>query len=176
MTLKLKRTPGLYLVGFMATGKTTVGRALADEIGWPFVDIDSEIELLEGKAISKIFSEQGEPAFREIESSVIRTHVKSIETGQPSVMALGGGAFVQPRNWDLLQNNGVTVWLDCPLDTVCKRLGDCDPTRPLAANRTRLAKLFDDRRPLYARADYRVDADTEDTVEILKRILSLPLF
>jgi shikimate kinase len=176
MTLKLKRTPGLYLVGFMATGKTTVGRALADEIGWPFVDIDSEIELREGKAISRIFSEQGEPAFREIENSVIHTHVKNIETGQPSVMALGGGAFVQPRNWDLLQNNGVTVWLDCPLDTVCKRLGDCDPTRPLSANRSGLAKLFDDRRPLYARADYRVDADTEDTVEIIKRILSLPLF
>src|ERR1700742_1948963 len=116
MTLKLKRTPGLYLVGFMATGKTTVGRALADEIGWPFVDIDSEIEQREGKAISKIFSDHGEDAFREIETSVIRTHVKAIETGQPSVMALGGGAFVQPRNRDLLENNGVTVWLDCPLD------------------------------------------------------------
>jgi shikimate kinase len=176
MTLKLKRTPGLYLVGFMASGKTTVGHALADEIGWPFVDIDSEIELREGKAIAKIFSEQGEAAFREIEHSVIRAHVKSIETGQPSVMALGGGAFVQPGNRELLQNNGVTVWLDCPFETVCKRLGDCDPSRPLAANRGGLAKLFEDRQPLYARADYRVDADTENTVEIIQRILSLPLF
>jgi len=176
MTLKLKRTPGLYLVGFMAAGKTTVGRALADEIGWPFVDIDSEIELLEGKAISQIFAQHGEAAFREMESSVIRTHVDGIEKGQPSVMALGGGAFIQSRNWDLLQNNGVTVWLDCPLDTVCRRLGDVDPTRPLAADRNVLAQLFDDRRPLYARADYRVDADTEDTGEIIKRILSLPLF
>ena len=176
MTLKLKRTPGLYLVGFMATGKTTVGRALADEIGWPFVDIDGEIEMRQGKAISKIFAEDGEPAFREIESSVIRTHVQWIEKGQPSVMALGGGAFVQPKNWDLLHNNGVTVWLDCPLDTICKRLGDCDPTRPLSVNREFLAELFEDRRPLYSRADYRVDADTEDTTEIIKRILSLPLF
>lgn len=176
MTLKLKRTPGLYLVGFMAAGKTTVGRALADEIGWPFVDIDIEIEQREGKTISRIFAEHGEEAFREIETSVIQTHVKGIEKGQPSVMALGGGAFIQPRNWDLLQNNGVTVWLDCPLHTVCKRLGEVDSTRPLAANRHGLAQLFDDRRPLYARADYRVDADTEDTTEIIKRILSLPLF
>jgi shikimate kinase len=175
MTLKLKRTPGLYLVGFMAAGKTTIGQALAEEIGWPFVDIDSEIEAREGKAISQIFADHGEPTFREIETSVIRAHVLGIEKGQPSVMALGGGAFVQPKNWDLLQNNGVTVWLDCPLEIVRKRLGDTT-TRPLAGDRAGLAQLYDDRRALYARADYRVDVDTEDIAEVIKRILSLPLF
>jgi shikimate kinase len=175
MTLKLKRTPGLYLVGFMASGKTTIGRALADEIGWPFVDIDSEIEAREGKKISEIFSERGELAFREVESAVIRSHVNHIESGQPRVVALGGGAFVQPRNWDLIINNGVTVWLDCPLDTVRRRLGD-DTTRPLAANRNGLAQLFEDRRPLYARADYRVPVDTDHIPAIIQRILELPLF
>jgi shikimate kinase len=175
MTLKLKRTPGLYLVGFMASGKTTVGRALADEIGWPFVDIDSEIEMREGKAISKIFVDRGEDAFRELETDVIRTHISGIESGQPSVVALGGGAFIQPRNWELIGNNGVTVWLDCPIETVRRRLGD-DTTRPLASDRNGLAQLFEDRRLLYARADYRIDVDTDDVPEIIERILHLPLF
>jgi shikimate kinase len=175
MTLKLKRTPGLYLVGFMASGKTTIGRALADEIGWPFVDIDTEIEAREGKKISEIFTERGELAFREVESDVIRSHVNHIESGQPRVIALGGGAFIQPRNWDLIINNGVTVWLDCPLDIVRRRLGD-DTTRPLAANRNGLAQLFEDRRPLYARADFRVPVDTDHIPDIIQRILELPLF
>ena len=175
MTLKLKRTPGLYLVGFMASGKTTVGYALADEIGWPFVDIDSEIEQREGQAISQIFRERGESEFREIESSVICSHVDRIEAGQPCVVALGGGAFIQPRNWELIENNGVTIWLDCPIERVRQRLGD-DTTRPLAANRNGLGQLFDDRRLLYARADYRIDVDTDEVPEIVQRILELPIF
>jgi shikimate kinase len=175
MTLKLKRTPGLYLVGFMASGKTTVGRALADEIGWPFVDIDSEIEIREGKVISQIFVERGEDAFRELETDVIRSHVCGIEAGLPSVVALGGGAFIQPRNWELIGNNGVTVWLDCPIETVRRRLGD-DTSRPLAANRNGLAQLFEDRRALYARADFRIDVDTDDVPQIIERILHLPIF
>src|SRR5579875_1032216 len=100
MTLKLKRTPGLYLVGFMGSGKTTVGRALSDELGWPFTDIDSEIEIREGQAISQIFQERGEAAFRDLEAEAIRSHVSRIEAGHPCVIALGGGAFVQPRNWE----------------------------------------------------------------------------
>ena len=175
MTLKLKRTPGLYLVGFMASGKSTIGRAVADEIGWPFVDIDLEIEARAGKRITDIFSEVGESAFREIETSVIRSHVHHIEAGQPRVMALGGGAFIQERNWQMIANNGITVWLDCPLEIVRRRLGD-DNSRPLAANRNGLGQLFEDRRPLYARADYRVDVDTDHVHEIVKRVLALPLF
>ena len=175
MTLKLKRTPGLYLVGFMASGKTTIGRALADEIGWPFVDIDLEIESYAGKTIAEIFKEVGEPGFRDLETQVLKRHVGQVENGHPCVIALGGGAFIQDRNWQLIANNGITVWLDCSLDVVRRRLGD-DTTRPLAASRQGLSKLFDDRRPLYARADYRVDVDTDHVQEIVKRILQLPIF
>ena len=112
MILKLKRTPGLYLVGFMAAGKTTVGSALADELGWCFIDIDSEIEAQEQARIAEIFRSRGEAHFRELEAEAIRRRVALIEAGDPCVMALGGGAFVQSRNWELIQNNGVTVWLD----------------------------------------------------------------
>jgi shikimate kinase len=175
MILKLKRTPGLYLVGFMASGKTTVGRALADQIGWPFVDMDTEIEAREGRVISQIFLERGEAGFREIESEVLRSRVRHIEAGQPCVLALGGGAFVQPGNRELVQNNGVSLWLDCPFDVIQRRLNG-DNTRPLAAQPNGLNKLYEDRKPLYSRADYRVEVDTEDVAELTHRILSLPLF
>jgi shikimate kinase len=174
MIVKLKRTPGLYLVGFMCSGKTTVGRALADELGWSFVDIDTEIEAQTGKTIAEIF-EKGESVFRDIETEMIRSQVSRIEAGDPHVISLGGGAFVQPRNWDLVDEHGVTIWLDCPLETVRKRLGD-DTTRPLAADRNRLAQLFEDRRPLYARAHYRIEVDTDNVSEIVQRILHLPMF
>ena len=175
MTLKLKRTPGLYLVGFMCCGKTTVGQALAEELGWPFIDIDREIESREGQTISFIFLKRGEVAFRDLETEMIRRRVSRIEAGDPSVVALGGGAFVQPRNWELIENNGVTVWLDCSLETIRKRLGD-DTSRPLAADRSGLAQLFEDRRPLYTRADFRIDVDTFDISVIVQKILHLPIF
>src|SRR5690349_11970508 len=98
MLLKLKRTPGIYLVGFMGSGKSTIGRALADEIGWTFLDLDEEIERKEGKPISEIFEEKGEPAFREIESAILREHLKMVDRGRPYVISLGGGAFVSETN------------------------------------------------------------------------------
>jgi shikimate kinase len=174
MILKLKRTPGLYLVGFMASGKTTVGQALADHIGWPFIDMDAEIEAREGRAISQIFREQGEAGFRDIERDVLRQHVRNIEAGSPGVIALGGGAFVQPDNRELIQNNGVTLWLDCPLEIIQRRLNG-DSSRPLATPNG-IGKLYEDRRPLYSQADYRVEVDTEDVSELVQRILGLPLF
>jgi shikimate kinase len=175
MILKLKRTPGLYLVGFMGSGKTTVGRALAEELGWSFVDIDTEIEAKEGKSISDIFSTRGEEAFRELERKEIAAHVAAIEKGKPCVVSLGGGASVQPVNWELIQNNGVTVWLDCPIDRIERRIRG-DYTRPLAANREFFYRLFEDRRPLYARADYHIEIDCDDAAEIVGKIMGLPLF
>lgn len=175
MTLKLKRTPGLYLVGFMGAGKSTVGRALAEQLGWHFSDIDDEIERQQGAKISDIFVTCGESAFRDMETEVIRQHVDTIRAGVPAVIALGGGAFVQPRNWELLENNGVTVWLDCPFDVVCQRLNG-DDTRPLAKDSGRLARLFEDRRPLYSRADFRVEVITDDVGTVVEGILRLPIF
>ena len=175
MTLKLKRTPGLYLVGFMASGKTTVGSALASELGWPFTDIDSKIEAQEGKAVAQIFAERGEEGFRELEAAAIREQVARIERGLPCVVSMGGGASIQPRNWELIANNGITVWLDCPLERVHQRLGT-DTTRPLAQNRAGLAQLFETRRPFYARADYRIEVDCDDVDAIIHKILQLPLF
>ena len=174
MILKLKRTPGLYILGFMASGKTTVGNAVADKLGWFFCDIDTEIEKNERKTINQIFEERGEAAFRGLERQEIRRRVSEIESGTPYVVALGGGASVQPENWELISNNGITIWLDCPIETVYRRLDD-DTMRPLARDRDNLARLFEMRKPLYARADFRIEVDCDDVAEIVDRILKLPI-
>ena len=82
MILKLKRTPGIYLTGFMASGKTTIGRLLAEELGWHFCDLDEQIEAQQGTSIAQIFDTLGEQEFRRIESEAIRAHVRSVERGR----------------------------------------------------------------------------------------------
>jgi len=173
--LTLKRTPGLFLVGFMASGKSTVGRALASALGWKFSDLDNDIEAEQQRTISQIFALHGEAAFRALETEAIRRKVRQIQSGHPYVVALGGGAFLQPANWELVKNNGITIWLDCSLERINRRLVG-DTTRPLAVDPERVAQLLEQRRPAYARADHRVEADSDDVEQITRRILDLPLF
>ena len=173
MLLKLKRTPGIYLVGFMGCGKSTVGRALADEIGWNFVDLDEEIERAQGHPISRVFDEQGETAFREIETAALRERLKLVDRGRPHVIALGGGAFLSDTNFMLLKNSGVTVWLDCPFETVEQRIAGQDH-RPLARDPEKFRALYESRRTSYARAEYRVEGGG-DTQTAVRDILALSL-
>ena len=172
MILKLKRTPGIYLAGFMGCGKSTVGRALADALGWRFLDLDEEIERREGMPIAEIFDKRGEPAFREIESRALRDQVRTIEGGLPYVVALGGGAFVQEENFAVLSNNGVTVWLDCPFETVERRLAGVT-TRPLARDPQKLRALFTERTRGYSHAEYRVRIYGDDPTEAVKEIIAM---
>lgn len=175
MHLRLKRTPGLYLTGFMGCGKTTVGRLLAEELGWNFADIDAEIEKEQLETIAQIFAERGEPEFRALESDAIRCRIALIEAGYPTVVALGGGALTVQPNWELIERNGITIWLDCPLDRIRSRIGD-DVSRPLARDALQFERLFELRRPLYARAHFSVDAAADDPQEIARTILDLPIF
>ena len=175
MILKLKRTPGVYVVGFMASGKTTVGKMLASHIGWPFADLDEDIEKHEHQSIPRIFETRGEAEFRRIENERIRSRVRGVECGRPLVLALGGGTYVQPENADLLANNGVTVWLDCPLRIIEDRVKDHDH-RPLARDLEKLRSLYEERRAHYARADFRIDACSDDPRENLNSVLALPIF
>ena len=175
MILKLKRTPGIYLVGFMACGKSTIGRALAEELGWSFFDLDEEIERREGATIAQIFDARGEAAFREAEAAVLRERVRTVVCGQPQVISLGGGAFVSEENFSLVSEHGVTVWIDAPF-TVIERRVAADTPRPLARDVVQLRALFDGRRPAYARADYRVEAPDDNARGVVEQILALPLF
>jgi shikimate kinase len=175
MILKLKRTPGIYLIGFMGCGKSTVGRALADELGWSFFDLDAEIESTAGSTISEIFDTQGEPIFRALEAAALAKRVKSVQSGRPQVIALGGGAVLDDKNFELVLNHGVVVWLDTPFDVLVKRVA-AESHRPLARDPEKLRELFEIRCPRYALADYRIEAPEEEAMATVRRILELPLF
>src|SRR5579872_236791 len=148
MILKLKRTPGIFLVGFMGSGKSTVGRALAEELGWSFVDLDEEIERRENTSIAEIFDARGEDVFREIETALLRERVRAVQSGRPQVVSLGGGAFLSDENFEMVANNGVTVWLDCEFSHIQRRMAG-HTHRPLARDPEQLRTLFDARRNGY---------------------------
>jgi shikimate kinase len=175
MILKLKRTPGIYLVGFMASGKTTIGRLLAHELGWHFADLDADIEASEGTPIAEIFDQRGEEEFRKIEHQAVGKRVREVVQGRPMVVALGGGAFAQRANHDLLEANGVTIWLDCPFDVVRTRVQDSSH-RPLARDPNEFQRLYENRRDVYNTADFRVPIDSDDAGAVVAQILKLPIF
>lgn len=175
MILKLKRTPGIFLVGFMGSGKSTIGRALADELGWSFFDLDDEIESVAGAKVGDIFDTHGEDLFREMESATLAKRVRAVQFGHPQVVALGGGALMRDENFEVVANNGVVVWLDAPFELVQKRVA-AESHRPLARDAENLRELFDARRPRYAQAHYRIEAPEEDVMMTVQKILALPLF
>jgi shikimate kinase len=175
VNLRLKRTPGLYLVGFMGSGKSTIGRIVADELGWHFIDLDERIERATSMQISELFQARGEAAFREIERAHLQEVVKGIERGHASVVSLGGGAFADEENSQLVRNNGVTVWLDCPLVILERRVAR-QAHRPLARDVERFRELYEERRPAYARADFRIEVSDAEAGQHAAQILRLPLF
>jgi shikimate kinase len=174
MNLKLKRTPGIYLVGFMGSGKSTIGRQLAHRLGWGFFDTDEEIEAAEKVSLSEIFDSRGEGEFRRIETAILRQHVGWIERGRPAVVAMGGGAFALPQNREMLENNGVTDWLDCPLDLVSRRVA-LAVHRPLARDPEKFTALYHERRAAYQLADLQIVITGDDAAEAVEAILRHPL-
>lgn len=175
MILKLKRTPGIYLTGFMASGKTTIGRQLAHELGWSFADLDQDIEEAHGLSISEIFDTRGEHEFRNIEKEAVRRRVREVERGRPLVVALGGGTFMDESNRNLLHERGVTIWLDCCFDRVCARVTGSSH-RPLARDPENFQRLYEQRRAAYSLAEHRIEIDTDDPGAIVHSILKLPIF
>lgn len=173
MNLTLKRTPGIFLVGFMGCGKSTIGRLLAEELGWSFVDLDDDIEAKAGVSIATIFETQGEPAFRAAESAALAARLLDVRHSRPLVVALGGGAFAQPANRAALAGHGVSIWLDCPLDRIESRVSGQEH-RPLARDRDQFRELFAARREAYAEADYSIVIGSDDPAQAVRRILQIP--
>jgi shikimate kinase len=174
MNLKLKRTPGIYIVGFMGSGKTTVGRMLAEEIGWRFADLDDDIEHAQRKSISEIFATAGELEFRRIEHEALQKRIRAIQRGTPTVLALGGGAFTRQENITLLQENGITVWIDTAFDVLRKRVQNSDH-RPLARDTDRFETLYHERRACYEQAEFKVTVPVNDSRAALAEVLKLNL-
>lgn len=160
----------------MGSGKTAVGRLLADELGWSFKDVDEEIEKAQGISIAEIFDTRGEEEFRRIEREALLKPLREIECGRPMVLALGGGAFNDPDNRKLLEERGVTLWLDCSFPRIRARLEGQTENRPLARDPEKFRKLFEERREIYEKAEYRIEADTDDPAAVAAAILKLPIF
>jgi shikimate kinase len=158
----------------MGSGKSTVGKLLADRLGWHFVDLDEEIEAEQRTSIAAIFDTLGEERFRALETAAIRKRTRMVRSGKPMVVALGGGAFTRPENVDLLEDHGVTVWLDCPLE-MCRSRVD-NTRRPLARDPVKFAELFQTRRVSYGQADYRIEVTSEDPALAVEAICALPIF
>lgn len=152
----------LYLVGMMGSGKTTVGRLLATELGYSFIDTDAAIEQLTSQSITQLFAEQGEPKFRQIETKVL----SEVCAYKNLTIATGGGIVLQRENWSYL-HHGLIVWLDVPVEQIYTRLAT-DTTRPLLQDTDPLAKLrslYQQRRSLYAQADLHITPNPKDTPE-----------
>ncbi len=160
----------IVLVGLMGAGKTSIGRRLAAKFGLPFRDADAEIELAAGCSIPELFSRYGESDFRAGERRVIRR----LLSGDPLVLAFGGGAFMDPETRAITREEAVSVWLRCPLPTLLRRVAGRD-NRPLLADGDRaetLQRLMDVRYPVYAEADVIVDCSDESPDATTNRVLN----
>lgn len=159
----------IILVGMMGSGKTTVGRLLAERTGREFIDLDAMIEARAGKRIVDIFSESGEEGFRDLESETLQ----DVAGATHAVIATGGGLVIRPENRRILQGLGLVVWLDAPPDVLLKRIGD-DESRPMIHGQNpqkRMERLLSDRRGFYADAS-NIHLDTTELTpdEIAQRV------
>jgi shikimate kinase len=163
--------PLLVLIGFMGAGKSTLGRLLAAQLACPLVDLDEEIARIHG-AIPALFAARGESGFRAIEHYHLDLILPAL--ARPSVLALGGGAFLQEANRDLLAHHGATiVFLDAPFEVLYARIRGTAHQRPLAADRDRLCELYAQRRPTYLLAHHTFDASADDPSTLLISLVQL---
>ncbi len=162
----------IVLVGLMGAGKSTIGRRLASELGLPFVDADSEIETAAGLSIEELFERHGEPAFREGERRVMAR----LLAGPRCVIASGGGAFIDPDTRAQMRASALSIWLRADLEALLRRTGRRN-NRPLLKKEEPavvLARLIEQRYPIYAEADITVeshaDAPEETLVEVMQKL------
>jgi shikimate kinase len=157
-------TTRIYLIGFMGSGKTSIGWRLAKKLGWKFIDLDDEIERGEGRPVAEIFRADGEARFRQMEQDCLK-RLSSWAVADKSVIALGGGTFLDPQNRAIAETTGLTVWLKVSFSTVVNRV-KIDGTRPMFSSKEQAESLYRSREPYYALAKVHIATDdgTPETV------------
>jgi shikimate kinase len=163
----------IVLIGFMGCGKSTIGRKLANAIGYEFLDTDELIEQKTGRKISDIFASDGEEVFRQMETDLLQ---ELSETVTGKVLATGGGMPMREENRALMRQVGTVVFLEASIKTILERLAN-DTTRPLAAGKDRekrLRPLYEKRYPLYREAaEVVVDTEGKSFYGILEELIPL---
>ena len=162
------RADKVYLVGFMAAGKTTLARALARRLDWRAVDIDELIEQREHAPVAEIFAKHGEPYFRAAERQVLADKLGP----RHLVVATGGGTFVDPQNRNMINADGLSIWLDIPLERALARV-PVDGRRPLAADREAFERLYHLRRAAYQQAHIRIDVGRQGVDALVEQLMDL---
>lgn len=168
MQRPVKRKPSIVLVGFMGTGKTSVGRRLASQLRMRYVDTDDIVERDSGRRISDIFAEDGEPAFRELESEAVR----EVSKLHNHIISTGGGVVLKEANMTALKRNGIVFCLTATAEEIYKRVGH-QTHRPLLQDPDPLAKIqsmLAERRPYYAKADHMISTTGRSFGEIIMHI------
>lgn len=161
----------LVLIGFMGTGKSTVGKVLAKKLGRALVDIDQRIEESQKRRIADIFEKEGEPAFRRLEKQAIR----EAASGREQVITTGGGAVLDAENLSALKAGGVLVLLEASPETIHRRVKDTRH-RPLLKSDDGLGeigRLLKERRPHYEKADLRFNTDGKTAAQVADEILAV---
>lgn len=159
----------IVLTGFMGTGKTEVGKILAQRVGYTFLDADSIIEQEQKMAIIEIFQRFGEPYFRDIETDVIRR----LSERDKVVISTGGGAVLRQENMDNLRKKGIIVCLTASPETILKRTSN-ERSRPLLQVEDPLKKikeLLEFRKPYYERSDIMIDTEGKSPLEVAEEII-----
>ncbi len=169
-------TRAVILVGFMGAGKSSVGRALAEQLGWTFEDLDERIELRERRKVPEIFRDSGESGFRQAEHAALRELLRELGTGAERIVALGGGAFVQKDNATLVKAGcAPTVFLDAGVQELWRRCRQQAEEqrieRPLLGSLERFAELYEARRRHYMKASFRQETGGKTVQEIAAEVI-----
>jgi shikimate kinase len=161
----------VFLIGFMGAGKSTVGRILAQRLGWAFYDLDLIIEAREQTSVANIFAAAGEARFRELEKAALADLLEKELQRADAVVALGGGTFAQIENRKILQIFGArTVLLNAPLEELRRRCNESGSQRPLALEMARFEQLFERRRDVYNLADFQVETGGKAVEDVVAEI------
>jgi shikimate kinase len=161
----------IFLIGFMGAGKSTVGRILAQRLGWAFYDLDLIIEAREQASVANIFAAAGEARFRELEKAALADLLEKELQRADAVVALGGGTFAQMENRKILQIFGArTVLLNAPLEELRRRCNEAGSQRPLALEVARFEQLFESRRDVYSLADFQVETGGKAVEDVVAEI------
>jgi shikimate kinase len=164
--------PRILLVGMMGSGKSTVGRLLAQHLGWAYRDSDADVEAATGRTVPEIFEREGEPAFRRAEAEVL---ARACRLDSPVVVSAAGGSVLDPDNRRCLAQSGTVVWLRARPETNARRVGD-GAGRPLLGDdpSEAMARLYAERAPLYGEvADVVIDVDDLPPTQVMTRILQV---